>query len=286
MAVRPRKISDIKPLLTNLAQTSHYEVQFGSLPRELKTYLSRKGIDTRFIAESAGLLCYSALLPTTNLASNSVSNYMGIRENFAHTRQYDEISLDFYVDSDYRMLKFLESWMEFIASGSFNHLGLSGETQVINQNSDAYFNRIQYPAYYKANAVKIIKFDRDYRKEVEYNFRGLYPRSISSIPVTYTNSDTLKVSASFLYDRYIAGKTNSFNQSIIGDANNADFNQSQSNPENPQTAEDIFRASQETYNFGVDTNNNIGMLTGQPIGSTSGEYVSPEIGQYPPGFGP
>ena len=253
MAVSPRRISDIKPLLTNLAQTSHYEVQFGSLPAELKTYLLRKGIDTRFIAESAGLLCYSALLPTTNLASNSVSNYMGIRENFAHTRQYDEISLDFYVDSDYKMLKFLESWMEFISSGSFNHIGLTGETPVINQNSDAYFNRIQYPAYYKANSVKIIKFDRDYRKEVEYNFRGLYPRSMSSLPVTYINSDTLKVSASFLYDRYIAGKTNSFNQSIDRNSNNTDPNQSQSNSENPQTAEDIFRTSQENYTFGSDS---------------------------------
>ena len=282
----PRRISDIKPLFTNLAQTSHYEVKFGGLDPKLVSYLGRKGIDRRFIAESAGLLCYNASLPTTQLATADISNYTGIRESFAHTRMYSDITLEFYVDSDYRMLKFLESWMEFIASGSFNHIGLGGETATINQNSDGYFNRMQYPKYYKAEESKIIKFDRDYRKEIEYNFRGLFPYNISSIPISYVNSDTLKVSANFKYDRYIAGKTSRFNQSIVGDANNNDPNQSQSNPENPQTAEDIFRASQETYNFGVDTNNNIGMLTGQPIGSTSGEYVSPEIGQYPPGFGP
>lgn len=224
MPVRPRRISDFKPLLTNLAQTSHYEVTFGALPPDgsLQRYLLSKGIDSSFVTGSAGLLCYSASLPTTNLASNSVSNYMGIRENFAHTRQYDEISLDFYVDSDYKMLLFLETWMEFIASGSFNHRGLGGETPIINQNVDGYFVRMQYPKYYKANSVKIVKFDRDYRREIEYNFRGLYPRNISSIPVGYSSSDALKVTAVFSYDRYIAGKTNSIDQFLFGNGNNLD----------------------------------------------------------------
>jgi hypothetical protein len=94
----PRRISDIKPLLTNLAQTSHYEVQFGMLPPELMFYLSRRGINPRFIAESAGLLCYSAVLPTTSLGSFTIDgNYMGVQEKFAHSRIYSEITLDFYL---------------------------------------------------------------------------------------------------------------------------------------------------------------------------------------------
>jgi len=220
LAVRPRKISEIKPILTNLAQTTHYEVRFGTLPPELQRYLSTKGITSRFISENAGLLCYSASLPTTNLASNSVTNYIGVQEKFAHTRSYDEISLDFYVDSDYKMLVFMESWMEFISSGSFNHIGLNGETTEINQNSDGYFIRMQYPAYYKANSVKIIKFDRDYRKEIEYEFRGLYPKNISSLPVSYSNNDILKFTAFFSYDYYIPGKTSTFSQFISGNNNN------------------------------------------------------------------
>jgi hypothetical protein len=230
--VTPRKISDIKPLLTNLAQTSHYEVRFGTLPPKLMIYLASKGVDTRFIAESAGLLCYSASLPTTQLASFTVDgNYMGIQEKFAHTRQYDTISLDFYVDSDYRMLNFLECWMEFIASGSS-----------VSQNLDGYFARMQYPSYYKTNQTTIVKFDRDYRKEVEYNFRGLFPAAISSIPVSYVTTDVLKVSASFSYDRYIAGRTLSLNQSIIGDNNNLDpLTTKNSSPPSPQSADELLR---------------------------------------------
>jgi hypothetical protein len=254
----PRRISDIKPLMTNLAQTSHYEVKFGTLPPRLMSYLARRGIDSRFIAESAGLLCYSAVLPTTTLGSFTIDgNFMGIQEKFANSRIYSEITLDFYIDSNYQMLNFLECWMEFIASGSFNNQVLPGENAPINQNQDGYFVRMQYPSYYKANSVRIVKFDRDYRREIEYNFRGLFPLNMSSIPVSYVSSDILKVSASFQYDRYIAGRTNTFNQFISRDSNN----QNPLNPltlqTSPQSAESIFRASQETYTFGVSNSSTL-----------------------------
>jgi hypothetical protein len=59
--VRPRRISDIKPLFTNLAVTSQYEVQFGGLNPELQGYLNSRGVDYRFTSESVGLLCNHCL---------------------------------------------------------------------------------------------------------------------------------------------------------------------------------------------------------------------------------
>jgi hypothetical protein len=203
----PRRISDIKPLVTNLAQTSHYEVKFGGLPPELRSYLLGRGISSRFIAEDAGLLCNSASLPTTQLATVDIAgNYMGITETFAHRRQYQDITLEFYVDKNYRTLKFLEHWMEFVASGSTNPI--NGNNLPINRNVDeGYFIRMQYPKYYKSNRTRIIKFDRDYQREIEYTFIGLYPYSISSIPVAYASSDIMKMSATFKMDRYVIGKS-------------------------------------------------------------------------------
>jgi hypothetical protein len=144
--------------------------------------------------------------------------------------------------------------MEFIASGSYNNQGLAGENAPINQNINNYFVRMQYPQYYKANQVRILKFDRDYRREIEYDFRGLFPLNMSSIPVSYMTSDTLKVSASFQYDRYIAGKTNTFNQFVARDGNNLNPLQPQNIPSAPQSAEDISRKAKETYTFGVSNN--------------------------------
>jgi hypothetical protein len=281
VAVRPRRISDIKPILTNLAQTSHYEVRFGSLPPKLKTYLLKKGIDSGFISNSAGLLCYSASLPTTNLATSEITNYMGIREKFAHTRQYDDISLEFYVDKNYKMLLFLETWMEYIASGSFVRDD-PRTTPNINQNQDGYFIRMQYPENYKANSVKIIKFDRDYKKEIEYNFRGFYPRNISSLQVSYSSSDTLKVSATFSYDRYIAGKTNSFSQSILGDSNNQDPSISQTGEKSVTTADDVFQNAKFGVSDSAELQSAATSLSQNPLGSQSNPRTRGQVLGYEP----
>lgn len=194
----PRSISSVKSLFGNLAQTSHYEVQFGGLPNELSTFLLTKGITPFFAGGDFGLLCFSASLPTSSFATAEVSPYIGIREKIAHTRLYTNISLEFYVDSNYNTLKLLEHWMDYISSGSS-----------ANPISNDYFIRMQYPSTYKSDQTRIIKFDRDYRREIEYTFRGLFPVSISSVPISYGTSDVLKVAATFEYDRYITGRTTS-----------------------------------------------------------------------------
>ena len=249
----PRRIADIKPLFTNLAQTSHFEVRFAGLPPDLVSYLNSKGVDYNFIARDAGLLCYSAQLPTTQLATAEINgNFMGIQEKFAHSRIYSPINLEFYVDKDYKVIKFLESWMEFIASGSSNPIGISDEKPATSPNVTNYFVRMQYPTYYKSNATKITKFDRDYFKEIEYNFIGLFPLNMNSIQVSYDSSQILRASASFQYDRYIAGKVSTFSE-YLGDNNNKD--PSSRSSQNPQlSAEELNTQKQQSqvFTFGVD----------------------------------
>ena len=65
-------------------------------------------------------------------------NFMGIPQEFAHTRLYTDIDFTFYVDNDYNNLKVFEGWMDFISSG--------GET---NENTRNYYRRFQYPDTYK-----------------------------------------------------------------------------------------------------------------------------------------
>lgn len=192
-----RRISEFKPLFTNLAQTSHYQVVFGGLSKKLRSYLLKRGLDYRFIGESVGLLCNSAFLPGSSFATaDIVGNYTGIAEKIAHTRTFTQIDLEFYVDSSYKSLKFLEHWMEFVSSGSKEL-----------PYKEGYYYRMMYPDDYKCNASRIIKFDRDYKKYIEYTFYGLFPLTLNSTPVSYDNSSILKASASFSYERYICGKT-------------------------------------------------------------------------------
>lgn len=204
--VRPRRISDFKPTFTNLAQTSHYQVMFAGLPLLLRQHLRVRGLDSRFITETAGLLCNSAVLPGSRLATaDIIGNHMGVSEKMAHTRLFTQIQLEFYVDNEYNTLKFLEHWMEFIANGS--------TSRVNRQSNKDYYMRMEYPHDYKCDETKIFKFDRDYNKEIEYKFIGLFPIDLTSTQVRYEQSEVLKATATFSFDRYLMGKYDSYSVS-------------------------------------------------------------------------
>ena len=91
--VRPKKIADIKPILTNVAQTSHYQVFFDGLTPDLFAFLGNKGVNRRFITENVGLLCNQASIPGSSLATTDIfGNFTGVQEKFAHTRIFSEMS--------------------------------------------------------------------------------------------------------------------------------------------------------------------------------------------------
>jgi hypothetical protein len=252
--VRPSKISQIKSTVTNLAQTSHFAVNFGGFSGALRTHLLSRGIGPIFTGESLTLLCNSASLPASSFATaDIVGNYMGVAEKMAHTRQFTQIDLEFYVDREYKVVKFLEHWMEFIASGSYQ-----------NPANDGYFYRMQYPSLYKTSQTNIIKFERDYNnsKTLQYSFFGLFPISMNSIPVNYSSSEIMKASATFNFDRYVCGQTSSLSF-FLGVANNLQ------NVINNPFPINVFKSSNDPVIY----------KTGQSLGNQSG--VTPV--KYTPG---
>ncbi len=198
-APRPRRISDFLPKLQNVAQTSNFFVKFALPSGSLRRYMRQRGINDRFVAEDIGLLCHDAVLPGSAMATmNTAGDYQGLIERFAHTRNYTEISLEFYVDNEYKSLKFLEHWMEFITGASPS-----------DPSSDSYHYKLEYPETYKSNDTRIIKFEKNHFQFLEYRFVGLFPMSLSSTKVGYTNSQVLKATATFSFDRYICGESSS-----------------------------------------------------------------------------
>ena len=198
-APRPKRISDILPKIQNVAQTSNYLVKFALPNSPLKSMMRRKGVNDRFIVEDAGLLCYNAVLPGSALAAvNTVGDYQGMVERFAHTRNFTQINFEFYVDNEYKSLKFLEHWMEYVTGGNTTDV-----------SADTYYFQLNYPDEYKSNDTRVIKFERNYSQFIEYRFVGLFPLSLNSTRIQYGNSQVLKATASFSYDRYIAGESSS-----------------------------------------------------------------------------
>ena len=181
-----------------LAQTNHFLVTISSLTPEVENYLqsfTRASDMRRFLSERSGILCSEASLPTTSYATAEVKdNFMGIPQQFAHTRIYTDIDFTFYVDEDYTILKVFEGWMEYIASGA---------NPLMQQQTKSYYRRMRYPDSYKCNTLYINKFEKNFKRTMRYQFINAFPKGMSSVPVSYGAADILKVTVSFNYDRYI-----------------------------------------------------------------------------------
>jgi len=205
---RIKKTEQIRGLFQRVATTNHYEVffsGFGAL-QQLRGYISSRSprVTNFFISRDLGLLCNSAELPATTMATAQVEGQrMGIVEKMAHSRVFTDVSFTFYVDNQYRTLEFFELWHEFIASGSNDE---------VDRSNIAYYHRMQYPDEYKVDTIKIQKFDKDHFRSVEYNFLNCFPVSVSSMPVAYDGNQVLECQVTFAYDRYYFGKISSLDR--------------------------------------------------------------------------
>ena len=196
--IKPYNLSVAKNLIGPLAQTNHFQVTFSSLRPSVESYLRDylKVDDIRnFLSRRAGILCDSASLPTTAYATAEVrDNFMGVPQQYAHTRIYTDLDFSFYVDEDYNLLKIFEGWMEYISSGA--------NTSTL-QDDRAFFRRMRYPDSYKCDTMYINKFEKNFKKTMRYRFVNVFPKAMSAVPVAYGPADILKVNVSFNFDRYI-----------------------------------------------------------------------------------
>ena len=191
-------MTQAKQTFGNVAFNNHYIVNFSSLKPTIIRYLERStgfsDID-EFISRTSGLLCSDASLPASAFATAEVKdNFMGVPQEFAHTRIYTDIDFTFYVDEDYTLLNIFEGWMDYISSGA--------EREVADFQRP-FYRRMRYPDSYKCDTMFITKFEKNMKRKLRYQFINTFPKSISPMPVTYGAADLLKVTVSFNYDRYI-----------------------------------------------------------------------------------
>ena len=191
-----------KELVGNLAQTNHYLVNI-PIPPEVKKHIeinypddSRSLQVPKFAVEKLGFLCSDASLPTSSYATAEVKdNFMGITQEFAHTRLYTDLDFTFYVDNDYTVMRFFEGWMDYISGG--------GEFPASSDPSTSGFRRFNFPSNYKVQNMEIFKFEKNYKTVLSYQFVNAFPKGLTPVPVSYGGADLLKVTVSFNYDRYI-----------------------------------------------------------------------------------
>ena len=205
---------DMREVIGDLSQTNYYMVSFSTLNNTLMSYIQKRiGFqeDVRlFLSRKSGLLCSEASLPTSSLATGEVrDNFMGIPQEFAHTRLYTDIDFTFYVDTNYVNLRVFESWIDYISGGS--------EGDQVSELNENYYRRMRYPDTYKVQTMFISKFEKDFNSQIDYQFINAFPKLITAIPVAYGAADLLKVTVQFSYDRYIVNPKGSIKKANISE---------------------------------------------------------------------
>jgi hypothetical protein len=200
------------PFLDHLANTTlYYGVNWNST---FKTRLS--------------LLCSEATLPTSTYATAEVKdNFMGVSQEFAHTRINTDIDFTFYVDSNYHVLAFFESWMDYVSGGNSDQTTPTEPSLYTDLRVSQYYRRFNYPRFYKnESGFYIKKFEKNWTEtgstSITYQLINAFPKSVSSIPIAYGEAEIMKVTVTMNYDRYRLFREFSAGPTIVGSVQNAD----------------------------------------------------------------
>jgi hypothetical protein len=179
-------------------------------------------------------MCYRTFLPGVSMTmGEEIGSRQGIVERFPIRRDFEEITMEFYVDAEYGIIRLFEEWINFI-NPLYNTRGrlISGNPRGgVGQFSDEQFFRFRYPNTYKRD-LAITKFERDIfindanMRSVEktpsmltYKFINAFPTNLTALPVTYEGSTITKTTVSFNYDRYVILNHFGTGENIYQDSN-------------------------------------------------------------------
>ena len=225
-----RKINDVQSDLFPLSLTAEFKVTLGigfesgqESENSLSSWLNACGIVNS--AENIGRYDFFASDVTLPGASFDMAESMGDRqgtiERFAQRRLYAPLSVTFYVDSDYNILRLFEEWMNYINPIHNSSGRYKGSYQGTNGYSDRNnYYKFRYPDQYKRRLI-VTKFEKDFYGGANmnetrirdgddlipgsllfYQFIDAFPSNIIAIPLSYQGTDVLKVQIEFQYLRY------------------------------------------------------------------------------------
>jgi len=219
-------LPSVRELFGELSVTSQFKVTlfFGDTAstrdadRDINSWLVSCGVlGSNLQSLRYEFMCNETSLPGASLSMlEETGSRQGIVERFPNRRDFPDISMTFYVDAEYGIIRLFEEWMNFI-NPLYNTKGrlVSGNPRGgVGQFDDQQFFRFRYPNTYKRD-VAITKFERDIfvnpnTKDVEktpsmltYKFLNAFPTNLTALPVTYEGSTITKTTVSFNYDRYV-----------------------------------------------------------------------------------
>ena len=228
-----KKINDAQSDLFPLSLTAEFKVSlnlgFDNSSGGLSSWLTKCGIaNSPQDLARYDFFASDVTLPGASFdMAESMGDRQGTIERFAQRRLYAPLSVSFYVDSDYNMLRLFEEWMNFInpihnSSGRYEG-SYQGQNEYASRNN---YYKFRYPDDYKRNII-VTKFEKDFYQGLNmnetrigryaksrsgdnlipgsllcYQFIDTFPSNIVAIPLSYDGTQVTKVTIEFQYLRY------------------------------------------------------------------------------------
>lgn len=228
-----KKINDAQSDLFPLSLTAEFKVSlnlgYDNSSGGLSSWLTKCGIaNSPQDLARYDFFASDVTLPGASFdMAESMGDRQGTIERFAQRRLYAPLSVSFYVDSDYNMLRLFEEWMNFInpihnSSGRYEG-SYQGQNEHASRNN---YYKFRYPDDYKRNVI-VTKFEKDFYQGLNmnetrigryaksrsgdnlipgslicYQFIDTFPSNIVAIPLSYDGTQVTKVTIEFQYLRY------------------------------------------------------------------------------------
>jgi hypothetical protein len=210
-----------------LSLTSQFKVSLHLTNRGdgdlLMNWLADAGITSDGEFSKFDFYCAETSLPGATFdVTEEIGSRQGVIERFPTKRVYPDVTMTFYVDYDYKLIRLFEEWMNYINPLYTN----SGEVQPSskgqgNAKNTPDFFRLRYPSSYK-RIISIVTFERDFNTpnpnqpggviqdvpRITYRLIDAFPTNIAAMPVTYEGSTITKTIVTFSYSRYVIEKHN------------------------------------------------------------------------------
>ena len=212
-----------RDIFGELSLTSQFKVALhltnsSGSDKELMSWLSKSGL-TIDPTQNAyyDFFCSEVVIPgaTFDVTEESGSR-QGVIERMPTKRVFAPITMTFYVDNDYKLIRLFEEWMNFInplyGAGGDYKVTSNGFGNAKNRND---FFRLRYPDEYK-RIISIVKFERNFRGDpaisggalgnvpsITYRLIDAFPTNITAMPLSYEGSTITKTTVEFSYSRYV-----------------------------------------------------------------------------------
>jgi hypothetical protein len=206
---------EARKIFGKLSLTSQFKVSLHLTNNDvnLMGWLKKAEItDNLEVSNLFDFYCAETSLPGATFdVTEEIGSRQGVIERFPTKRVYPDVTMTFYVDYDYKLIRLFEEWMNYINpiytdDGEFQP-NPKGQGDAKNRSD---FFRLKYPDTYK-RIISIVKFERDLNKtndvpRITYRLIDAFPTNIAAMPVTYEGSTITKTIVTFSYSRYVIEK--------------------------------------------------------------------------------